>query len=170
MSDFADVKQSYSSRSSRGKSAKKSSLSTTASPTKTTATKKITTDETVSNKSSGGIDPNIGFQVAFKDGSRSKITKPIGDSVEILSPQGPMSEKQWNILIGYTCVRIISPIGLISHCLLLIYPVIKAQEYSLTSFDLITLFFPVLLNFMVASIFSKWFFKNNYYALRPNQL
>ncbi|OWB81691.1 hypothetical protein B5S33_g310 [[Candida] boidinii] len=163
MSDFADVKQSYSSRSSRGKSSKKSSTTTT------TALTDANTSNT-SKKKSGGIDPNIGFEVTFKDGSRSKITKPIGDSVEILSTQGPMSERQWNILIGYTCVRIISPIGLISHCLLLIYPVIKAQEYSLTSLDLIALFFPVLLNFMVASIFAKWFFKNNYYALRPNQL
>lgn len=80
-----------------------------------------------------------------------------------------LSIKSWNVFIGFTCIRIISPLFLILHTISIIFVLWKVYNFSFDK-DLNDampfIMIPISLNLILVHYLNKQLFSDNYYKLR----
>ncbi|KAH3660442.1 hypothetical protein OGAPHI_007028 [Ogataea philodendri] len=78
-------------------------------------------------------------------------------------------ESHWEAMIGFTLVRIASPLFFIIHCAFILGVLYYKYGFSIddqTAKIMPHIMFPLVLNLAVVHVFNKWYFSGSYYKLR----
>ncbi|KAG7814239.1 hypothetical protein KL921_000513 [Ogataea angusta] len=80
-----------------------------------------------------------------------------------------MDEYTWTALVGFSAIRIGSPLLFILHCTYLLAVLYFKHGFTIDEEAAQTipkLMLPLLANLLLVHVFNKWYFSTNYYKLR----
>ncbi|ESX01255.1 hypothetical protein KL918_002895 [Ogataea parapolymorpha] len=80
-----------------------------------------------------------------------------------------MDEYTWTALVGFSAIRVGSPMIFILHCTYLLAVLYFKHGFAIdeeASQTIPKLMLPLLANLLLVHVFNKWYFSTNYYRLR----
>ncbi|KAG7772175.1 hypothetical protein KL931_000515 [Ogataea haglerorum] len=80
-----------------------------------------------------------------------------------------MDEHAWTALVGFSAIRVGSPLLFILHCTYMLAVLYFKHGFAIdeeASQTIPKLMLPLLANLVLVHVFNKWYFSTNYYKLR----